>query len=117
MGSSVQKNVLVVYITIYTKNKSTMIMLVLKLFSFLAALFLVEGELSDLPEVDRCTTIIVGELAGSEGPMTTHTGILYFVFYIFLSGALNKNLFSHHYKYDSNLKSFSRLLGLRLSVK
>ena len=77
--------------------------MVLKLFSFLAALFLVEGELSDLPEVDRCTTIIVGELAGSEGPMTTHTGILYF---IFLSGALNKNLFSHHCKYGSNLKIF-----------
>ena len=56
-------------------------MLVLRLFSFLAALFLVEGELSDLPEVDRCTTIIVGELAGSEGPMTTHTGILYFIYF------------------------------------
>jgi hypothetical protein len=52
-------------------------MMLLKLFAFVATLFLVESEVTDYPEVDRCTTIIVGELAGSEGPMTTHTGKIY----------------------------------------
>ena len=48
--------------------------MLIRIFAFIAALLLVESEVSDYPEVDRCTTIIVGELAGSEGPMTTHTG-------------------------------------------
>ena len=52
-------------------------MLIIRIFAFIAALLLVESEVSDYPEVDRCTTIIVGELAGSEGPMTTHTGKIY----------------------------------------
>ncbi|KAJ1424538.1 hypothetical protein B484DRAFT_398269 [Ochromonadaceae sp. CCMP2298] len=30
-------------------------------------------DLVSVPEVDKCTTIIVGPKAGLEGPMTTHT--------------------------------------------
>jgi hypothetical protein len=58
-------------------------MMLLKLFAFVATLFLVESEVTDYPEVDRCTTIIVGELAGSEGPMTTHTGKIYISFRLY----------------------------------
>ena len=32
----------------------------------------VTSEISDA-EIDKCTTIIVGKTAGTEGPMTTHT--------------------------------------------
>lgn len=37
------------------------------LLSICYRVLIVEGDNTDFVEVDRCTTIVVGELAGSEG--------------------------------------------------
>ena len=85
--------------------------MLIRIFAFIAALVLVESEVSDYPEVDRCTTIIVGELAGSEGPMTTHTGkqLLFFILFIIRNYS---SIILYFRIYDSNYFSISGLLGL-----
>ena len=85
-------------------------MMIIRIFAFIAALVLVESEVSDYPEVDRCTTIIVGELAGSEGPMTTHTGKqLLFILFIIRNYS---SIILYFRIYDYNYFSISGLLGL-----
>ena len=43
--------------------------------TLLASIFVSAVVASDntFAEIDKCTTIIVGKTAGTEGPMTTHT--------------------------------------------
>jgi hypothetical protein len=52
--------------------RSTMVQFLLLTIVALANLVDVSSEIS-FAEIDKCTTIIVGKTAGSEGPMTTHT--------------------------------------------
>jgi hypothetical protein len=52
--------------------RSTMMQFFVLTIVALSNLVNVSSEIS-FAEIDKCTTIIVGKTAGSEGPMTTHT--------------------------------------------
>lgn len=39
----------------------------------LTSLLVASASKTSIPEIDKCTTIVVGKKAGTDGPMTTHT--------------------------------------------
>lgn len=55
------------------KELITVKMMLPRICIALTSLLVALASETSIPEIDKCTTIVVGKKAGTDGPMTTHT--------------------------------------------